>query len=62
MFCQFIFVSRTLWYGTFKKTRLLPGLKSLQNVPSHLLFKLCKFHDKINGHFFAGDQNVLRNG
>ena len=43
------------------KTRLLPDLKLLQNVPQHLLFKLCKFHEKINGQFFARGQNVLYN-
>ena len=43
------------------KTRLLPDLKLLQNVPHHSLFKLCKFHEKINGQFFARGQNVLYN-
>ena len=55
------FVSKALWYRTFKKTRLLPDLKLLQNVPQHSLFKLCKFHEKINGQFFARGQNVLYN-
>ena len=41
------------------KIRLLPDLKLLQNVAQHSLFKLCKFHEKINGQFFAGGQNVL---
>ena len=31
------------------KTRLLPDLKPSQNVPKHSFFKLCKFHEKING-------------
>ena len=44
------------------KTTLLPDLKLLQNVvPQHSLFKLCKFHEKINGQFFARGQNVLYN-
>ena len=43
------------------KTRLLPDLKLLQNVPNQSLFKLCKFHEKINGHFFARGQNLLYN-
>ena len=43
------------------KTRLLPDLKLLQNVPQHSLFKLCKFHEKINGQLFARGQNVLYN-
>ena len=51
------FVSKALWYRTFK----LPDLKPLQNVPKHSLFKVCKFHEKINGHFFARGQNVLFN-
>ena len=41
------------------KTRLLPDLKSLQNVPKHSLFKLCEFHEKI--FFFSIGQNVLYN-
>ena len=41
------------------KNRLLPVLKLLQNVPRHSLFKLCKFHEKINGQFSARGQNVL---
>ena len=44
-----------------KKTRLLPDLKLLQNLPQHSLFKLCKFHEKINGQFFASGQNVPYN-
>ena len=50
-----------LWYRTFKNTRLLPDLKLSQNVPNHTLFKLCKFHTKINSQFFARGQNVLYN-
>ena len=57
----FTFVSKALWYRTFKKTRLLPDLKLLQNVPQHILFKVCKFHEKVNGQFFARGQNVLYN-
>ena len=57
----FTFVSKALRYRTFKKTRLLPDLKLLQNVTQHSLFKLCKFHEKINGQFFARGQNVLYN-
>ena len=49
----YTFVSKALWYRTFKKTRLLPDLKLLRNVPHHSLFKFCKFHEKINGQFFA---------
>ena len=45
--------------GHLKKNRLLPDLKLLQNVPQHSLFKLCRFHEKINGQFFARGQNVL---
>ena len=34
-----------------KKTRLLPDFETLQNVPNHSFFKLCKFYEKINGQF-----------
>ena len=34
-----------------QKSRLLPDLKPSQNVPKHLLFKLCKLHERINGPF-----------
>ena len=59
------FVSKTLWYTTFKKnknknkkkTRLLPDLKPSQNVPQQSLIKVCKFHEKINDW----GQNVLYN-
>ena len=36
-----------------QKTRLLPNLKPLQNVPKHSLFKLCKFHEKDKWAIFC---------
>ena len=44
-----------------KKTRLLLDLEPSQNVPKHSFSKLCKFHEKINGQFFARGQNVHYN-
>ena len=56
-----MFVSKALWYRAFKKSRLPPDLKPLQNVPNHLLLKMCKFHEKINGRTFARGQNMIEN-
>ena len=58
------FVSKALWYRTPKqkqKNRLLPDSKPFQNVPKHSLFKLFKFHEKINEQVFARGPNVLYN-
>ena len=37
--------------NNIKKTRLLPDLKLSKIVLDHSLFKLCTFHEKINGNF-----------
>ena len=42
-----IFTSK--WIKDINKNDLKPS----QNAPKHLLFKLCKYHEKINGRFFA---------
>ena len=47
--------------GHLKKKRPLPNLKPSQKVPKHPVFKLCQFHEKINGQFFAKGQNLLYN-
>ena len=54
------FVFKAMCIGHLK-SRLLPDLNPSQNVPKHSLFKWCKFHEKINGRFFARGQNVLYN-
>ena len=53
----FTFVFKACDIGHLK-SRLLSDLKPSQNVPKHSLFKLCKFHEKSNGHFYARGQNV----
>ena len=41
-----------------KQNRLLPNLQPSQNVLKYSLFKLRKFHEKIDGRFFARGHNT----
>ena len=58
---QITLVSKALWYRTFKKidcSLIWNFNRMYQTIHSS---NLSKFHEKINGQFFARGQNVLYN-